>query len=108
MTSAAERWRGWGSRAFNFGGGSIEPPKIGGGGGWEKGCSFSDFWVWVTSEAGESVSVGFWRYCQLSPFGGGSSQGALSTPPLPHLKVRLPLGTCASWPVALYPRHEGW
>ena len=32
---------------------------------------FSDFWVWVTSEAWGSVSVGFWGSCQLSPFWGG-------------------------------------
>ena len=51
---------------------------------------FSDFWVWVTCEAQGSVSVGFWGSRQLSPFwGGGSSQGALSTPP-PKLKARLP------------------
>ena len=39
---------------------------------------FCRFWVWVTSEARGSVSVGFWG--QLSPFWGGrSSQAALST-----------------------------
>ena len=33
---------------------------------------FADFWVWVTSEARGSVSVGFWGSHQLSPlFGGG-------------------------------------
>ena len=44
---------------------------------------FPDFWVWVTSEARGSVSVGFWGSCQLSPFfwGGGSCRRALSTPP---------------------------
>ena len=31
---------------------------------------FSDFWVWVTSEARGSDSVGFWGSCQLSPFWG--------------------------------------
>ena len=45
---------------------------------------FADFffWVWVTSEAWGSVSVGFWGARQLSPFwsGGGSiDQGALLT-----------------------------
>ena len=50
------------------------------------------FWVWVTSEAQGSVSVGFWGSRQLSPFlGGGVSQGALSTPPA-QLQARLPLG----------------
>ena len=53
---------------------------------------FADFGVWVTSEAQGSVSVGFWGSRQLSPlFGGGSSQGALSTPPPLLLKARLPL-----------------
>ena len=49
---------------------------------------FADFWVWVTSEAQGSVSVGFWGSCQLSPFWGrgGSSQGALSTAPPPPRK----------------------
>ena len=45
---------------------------------------FADFWVWVTSEARGSVSVGFLGSHQLSPFWGrgeGSSQGAVSTPP---------------------------
>ena len=32
---------------------------------------FADFWVWVTSEAWGSVSVGFWGSRQLSPFGVG-------------------------------------
>ena len=43
----------------------------------------ADFWVRATSEAWGSVSVGFWGSRQLSPFWGkgGSSQGALSTPP---------------------------
>ena len=55
---------------------------------------FADFWVWVTSEAWGSVSVGFWGSLQLSPFsGGGSSQGAQSTPPPPQLKARLPKDT---------------
>ena len=53
---------------------------------------FADFWVWVTSEARGSVSVGFWGCRQLSPFLGGSSPGAVSTPPPPppQLKFRLP------------------
>ena len=43
---------------------------------------FADFWVWVTSEAWGSVSVGFWGSCQLSLFWGeGGGQGALSPPP---------------------------
>ena len=37
-----------------------------------------------------SVSVGFWGYRQLSPFWGGSGQGAASTPPPLQLKARLP------------------
>ena len=31
---------------------------------------FADFWVWVTSGAQGSVSVGFWGSRQLSPFWG--------------------------------------
>ena len=55
-------------------------------------CSFfADFWVWVTSEARGSVSVGFWGSCQLSPFwGGGSSQGAVSTPTPHPLSIESP------------------
>ena len=52
---------------------------------------FADFWVWVTSEARGSVLVGFWGSRQLSPFWGGSSQGAWSTPPPPQLKARPPM-----------------
>ena len=55
---------------------------------------FSDFRVWVASEARGSVSGGFWGSCQLSPFwgkGGGSSQGTQSNPPPPQLQARLPL-----------------
>ena len=48
----------------------------------------ADFWVWVTSEARGSVSVGFSGSRQLGG-GGGSSQGAQSTPP-PEVKARLP------------------
>ena len=48
---------------------------------------FADFLVWVTSEAWGSVSLGFWGSRQLSPFlGGGSSQGALSTPRPPSIE----------------------
>ena len=42
---------------------------------------FPDFWVWVTSE---SVSVGFWGSCQLSPLGGGGGlrpEGSIAPPP---------------------------
>ena len=44
-----------------------------------------DFWVWVTSKAWGSDSVGLGGSCQLSPFWGrgGSSRRALSTPPPP-------------------------
>ena len=45
---------------------------------------FADFWVWVTSEAQGSVSVGFWGSCQLSPFleeGGGLARGLYRPPP---------------------------
>ena len=46
---------------------------------------FPDFWVWVTSKAWGSDSVGFWGSCQLSPFWGrgGPGRRALLTPPLP-------------------------
>ena len=46
---------------------------------------FPHFWVWVTSKAWVSDSVGFWGSCQLSPFWGkgGSGWRALSTPPPP-------------------------
>ena len=52
---------------------------------------FANVWVWVTSEARGSVSVGFLGSRHLSPFWGrgGSSQGALSTPP-PHLEAGCP------------------
>ena len=54
---------------------------------------FPGFWVWVTFEAWGSDSVGFWGSCQLSPFWGrgGSGRRALSTPPPPETKTRLPL-----------------
>ena len=39
---------------------------------------FSQFWVWVTSGARGSVSVGFWGASQLSPvFWGGGPARAL-------------------------------
>ena len=46
---------------------------------------FPDFWVWVTSKAWGSDSVGFWGSCQLSPFWGRGESGrrALLTPPPP-------------------------
>ena len=54
---------------------------------------FADFGIWVTFGARGSVSVGFWGSCQLYPFfGGGSSQGALSTPPPRKRKPGLPSG----------------
>ena len=53
---------------------------------------FPDFWVWITSKAWGSDSVGFWGSRQLSPFwgGGGSGRRALSTPPPPETKTRPP------------------
>ena len=44
---------------------------------------FADFWVWVTSEARGSVSIGFWGSCQLSPFWGGEVEpgGSIDPPP---------------------------
>ena len=60
--------------------------------------SFSpDFWVWVTSKAWKSDSVGFCGSCQLSPFWGrgGSGRRALSTPPPPETKTRPPLLLCS-------------
>ena len=44
---------------------------------------FADFWVWVTSQARASVSVGFWGSRQLSPFGGGLARGLYPHPPPP-------------------------
>ena len=45
---------------------------------------FSDFWVWVTSEAQGSVSVAFWGSCQLSLLGGGvRPEGSIDPPPPP-------------------------
>ena len=53
------------------------------------------FWVWVTSEARRSVSVGFWGYRQLSPFWvvgvqPGGSVDPLSSPPIegPHTHLQ--------------------
>ena len=46
---------------------------------------FADFWVWVTSKAWGSVSVGFWGSCQ-SPFwagGGVRPEGSIDAPPPP-------------------------
>ena len=45
---------------------------------------FPDFWVWVTSKARGSDSVGFWGSCQLSPFwgrGGVWPEGSIDPPP---------------------------
>ena len=44
---------------------------------------FAEFWVWVTSEARGSVSVGIWGSCQLSPLGGGPAGGLYRPPPPP-------------------------
>ena len=55
---------------------------------------FADFWVWVTSEARGSVSVGFWGSCQLSPFLGEVGvrlEGSIDPPP-PETKTRPPKG----------------
>ena len=49
---------------------------------------FAEFWVWVTSEARGSVSVGLLGVPSIEPLGGASSQGALSTPP--HWKPAYP------------------
>ena len=51
---------------------------------------FLDFWVWATSEARGSVSVGFWGSCQLSPFGGGFWLEPLAPPPHTQTKTRPP------------------
>ena len=54
---------------------------------------FPDFWVWVTSEARGSDSVGFGGSCQLSPFwgrGGVRPEGSIDPPP-PETKTRPPL-----------------
>ena len=52
---------------------------------------FADFWVWVTSKARGSVSVGFWGSCQLSSFGGGGLARGLDRPSPPQLQAQLPL-----------------
>ena len=44
---------------------------------------FGGFWVWVTSEARGSVSVGFWGSRELSPFWGGLARGSID-PPSPN------------------------
>ena len=54
---------------------------------------FADFWVWVTSKARGSASVGFWGSRQLSR---GVYQGALSTPPPFQLKAQGLMSSCAS------------
>ena len=53
---------------------------------------FADFWVWVTSKARRSVSVGFWGGRQLGLLLWESSQGAVSTPapPPPPPQVESP------------------
>ena len=54
---------------------------------------FADFWVWVTSEARGSVSVGFWGSCQSSPFFGGGGfrpEGSIDAPPPPPRKPLTP------------------
>ena len=62
---------------------------------------FPDFWVWVTSKAWGSDSVGFWGSCQLSPFwgrGGGPAGGLYRPPPPPETKTRPPLQKAKKWP----------
>ena len=51
---------------------------------------FADFWVWVTSEARGSVSVGFRRSRQFSPFGVGVRPEGSIDPPLPEVTARPP------------------
>ena len=53
---------------------------------------FADFWVWVTSEARGSVSVGFWGSRQLSLLGGGGLARGLYRPPLPSIESPSTLG----------------
>ena len=61
---------------------------------------FTDFWVWVTSEARGSVSVGFLESRQLSPFwGGGSSQRDISTPPPPNPNGKPAYPIPRAWPL---------
>ena len=52
---------------------------------------FSNFWVWATSEARGSVSVGFSGSCQLSPFGRGFRPEGSIDPPPRETKARPPL-----------------
>ena len=61
----------------------------GGWGGMRPFSFFTDFWVWVTSEARGSDSVGFWGSCQLSPFfwGGGPAGGLYRPSPPPETKT---------------------
>ena len=47
---------------------------------------FAEFWVWVTSKARGSVSVGIWGSQQLSPFWGEGVQPERSIDPLPPRK----------------------
>ena len=58
---------------------------------------FPDFWVWVTSEAQGSDSVGFWGSCQLSSIG-VQPEGSIDPPP-PKRKTRQPL--CAGAKVVM-------
>ena len=59
---------------------------------------FFDFWVWVTSKAWGSDSVGFWGSCQLGPFWGrGGPAGGLYRPPPPgneNPASPIPFKTC--------------
>ena len=60
---------------------------------------FAKFWVRATIGARESVSVGFWGSCQLTPFWGGGvrpegsidahppANGNLASPAVPALKT---------------------
>ena len=71
---------------------------------------FSDFWVWVTSEARGSVSVGFWGSCQCPFWGrGGSGRRALSTPPPRKRKPGVPCRAAPGTLVGSQKRaRHGW